>query len=125
MQHEIRTFQFKLETRADDDDSPVIRGHAAVFDSLSENLGGFKEIIKRGAFLDAIETDDVRALFNHDSNFVLGRNTAGTLRMSEDDTGLAVEIDPPDTTWARDLLTSMRRDDITQMSFAFTVKPDG
>lgn len=105
--------------------TPVMRGHAAVFNQLSEDLGGFREQIIPGAFKDAIETDDVRALFNHDPNFVLGRNRAGTLTMKEDARGLAIEITPPDTTFARDLLVSMERGDISQMSFAFRIRPNG
>jgi HK97 family phage prohead protease len=112
-----------IETRADG--KKTMRGHAAVFNQLSEDLGGFREQIAPGAFADAVKTDDVRALFNHDSNFILGRTVAKTLRLSEDARGLAVEIDPPDTQFARDLMVSMERGDVTQMSFGFSVRPGG
>lgn len=105
---------------------PVIRGHAAVFDQLSDDLGGFRERILPGAFAEAIVQDDVRGLFNHDVNFVLGRNRAGTLRLAEDQKGLAFEIDAPATPTIRDLvLEPMRRGDVTQMSFKFQVRMDG
>lgn len=115
---ERRTFEFQLRAA---EDAPQIVGHAALF-NVEADLGHFRESIAPGAFSQAIQQDDVRALFNHDPNFVLGRNTAGTLRMSEDEKGLAVEIDPPATQWASDLQVSMRRGDITQMSFGFIAK---
>lgn len=105
----------------------TIEGHAAVFDSWSETLGGifpFKEIVRKGAFNESIGKDDIRALFNHDPNYVLGRNRAGTLELVEDDIGLRVKITPPDTSWAKDILTSIRRGDITQMSIGFIVLDD-
>ncbi len=117
-----RTFPLiEMRVEGDEGERPKIVGHAAVFNELSEPLWGFRERILPGAFKEAIERDDVRALVNHDPNYVLGRNKAGTLRLAEDERGLAVEIDPPDTQWARDLMVSMRRGDVNQMSFAFTV----
>jgi HK97 family phage prohead protease len=113
----------KSETR--DDGKRIMRGHAAIFDSLSEDLGGFREQIQVGAFADAVKNDDVRALFNHDPNLILGRSKAGTLRLTEDAQGLAIEIDPPDTQYARDLMVSMERGDISQMSFGFSVRAGG
>ena len=106
---------------------PMIEGHAAVFDSWSETLGGifpFREIVRKGAFNESIGRDDIRALFNHDPNYVLGRNRAGTLELVEDEIGLRVRISPPDTSWAKDLQTSIRRGDITQLSIGFVVEED-
>ena len=117
---ELRTLPLTLETR-NDSDTLELRGHAAVCNSLSEDLGGFYEEIAPGAFKDALLKSDVRALFNHDPNFVLGRQSAGTLKVSEDEKGLYSEIFPPDTTWARDLLSSIKRRDIREMSFGFIV----
>lgn len=108
-----------------DGDSRKIRGHAIVFDTKSVNLGGFREIIRREAVDRTLrEALDVRALVDHDSAKILGRTRAGTLALRADSRGLAVEIDPPDTTAARDILESVRRGDVTGMSFAFRV-PEG
>ncbi len=108
--------EFRVE---DGEDGRKIIGHAAVWDSLSEELWGWHERVARGAFVKTIQNDDVRALFNHDVNYVLGRNKSGTLSMREDDRGLAVEIDPPDTAVANSVLESIRRGDVSQMSIGF------
>ena len=120
---ERRAFQVR-EIRASEGDKPTITGYAAVFNELSENLGGFYERIQPGAFAQTLPSADVRALWNHDPNFPLGRTKAGTLQLSEDETGLAFEIDPPDTSYARDLMVSMRRGDVDQMSFGFITVRD-
>lgn len=117
---ERRSFTF-VRAAAKDGEPRRMVGHAAVFGEVADIGGWFREQIAPGAFTASIQADDIRALFNHDPNYVLGRNTAKTLTLSEDETGLRVEIDPPDTQFARDLAVSMARGDITQMSFAFEV----
>jgi hypothetical protein len=108
--------------RAKKGDKPGISGHAAVFNQLSEDLGGWRERIMPGAFSDNLSKDpDVRALFNHDPNQVLGRTKSKTLRLKEDDQGLHFDNDMPDTQVARDLQTSIDRGDIDQCSFGFSV----
>jgi uncharacterized protein len=119
----------KTEVRASGAGEPsLIEGYAAVFDSRSEDLGWYQEMreeIDPHAFDNVLATNpDVRGLFNHDSNFVLGRTTAGTLRLKVDARGLQYSIDPPDTQVARDLMVSIRRKDITGSSFAFVCKRD-
>ena len=109
----------------DGEKHPHIVGHAAVFNSLSEPIWGmFRERIEPGAFKETLKTSDVRALLNHDPNYVLGRNKNSTLRLWEDGAGLAVDINPPGTQWANDLLVSIDRGDINQMSFGFIVGED-
>ena len=115
----------KLEVRAGGEGAaPVIEGYAAVFGELSLDLGGWRERIAPGAFARSVQDNDVRALWDHNSLYVLGRNRAGTLALEEDERGLGVEIRPPGTSWANDLLESMRRGDVNQMSFGFYVRQD-
>lgn len=114
----------QLAMQARDGAEPKIAGYAAVFyDGSSETefeFFGMHERIMRSAFNNAIGRDDVRALFNHDSNYVLGRTASGTLKLSVDEIGLRYEIDPPDH--AASLVESIERGDITGSSFAFTVR---
>lgn len=116
---EKRTLSKPLDVRAKDA-KRTIGGYAAVFNSQTDIGGYFREIIAPGAFKETI-SGDVRALVDHDSGRVIGRTTAGSLRLSEDDQGLAVEIDLPDTTDGRDLATLIERGDISGMSFGFVV----
>lgn len=117
---------FRVIRATDGKDGPTkIGGHAAKFDVLSEDLGGFRERIAPGAFANTIKNGDVRALFNHDSNIVLGRNKAGTLRLSEDLAGLAFEVDAPQTQLVRDMvLAPIERGDVSQCSFGFYTMQD-
>lgn len=119
---QLRSFPLReLRVEPAEGEQRKIVGYAAVFDTLSVPLWGFQEKIRKGAFAKTIGEADVRALFNHDENLVLGRNKAGTLKLWEDDTGLGIEILPPDTQFARDLIVTMERGDVDQMSFAFRV----
>ena len=121
---EKRQFSGSIQVERRADSAPLIRGHAAVFDKLSENLGGFREIIAPGAFDDVLN-DDFRALFNHSDSLILGRASAKTARISVDSAGLVYEIDPPDTQYARDLLVSLERGDVRESSFGFRVARGG
>lgn len=96
-----------------------IEGYAAVFNRRSGNLGGFVEFVEKPAFNKTIKEADVRALQNHDANLVLGRTRSGTLALSIDDSGLYYRADPPDTSYARDLLILLERRDVNQSSFSF------
>lgn len=123
MAREIRTITMPVECEAREDGEPMrLIGYAAMFEREAVIAGFFREKIEAGAFREAIGRDDVRGLFNHDANFVLGRTTAGTMRLKEDKTGLRYEIDLPDTQFARDLMVSVKRGDISQSSFAFEVE---
>lgn len=114
-----------LEVREAEGEAPTIVGHPVVYDRWSEDLGGFKERILPGAAKRTIDHGaDVRALFNHDPNFVIGRTRAGTLELEDGPRAVSMKATPPATSWATDLLTSMRRKDIDQMSFAFRAITD-
>lgn len=103
----------------------TLRGHAAVFDKLSVPMFDFREVIRKGAFAESLAQDDIRSLWNHNSDMVLGRNKSGTLRLSEGDKGLQVEVDLPDTQAGRDAKVSVERGDVSQMSFGFRTKVGG
>ncbi|PHM46505.1 HK97 family phage prohead protease [Xenorhabdus miraniensis] len=122
---ELRCYPGEVRTDTQESQPTRIVGYGSVFNSRSEPLWGFREIIKPGAF-DAVLKDDVRGLFNHDPNFILGRSTAGTLTLAVDERGLQYDIQAPDTQTIRDLvLAPMQRGDINQSSFAFRVARDG
>ena len=118
--HETRYFPGEMRV----DPEGRIEGYAAVFGQWSQVMGFFKERIQTGAFKKTLKESDVRALFNHDPNYVLGRNKSGTLDLSEDDKGLQFRVTPPDAQWANDLQASVSRGDIDQASFGFEAVRD-
>lgn len=118
---ETRSVVLPVERRADADGKVTVAGYAAVFGDTADIGGYFREIIARGAFTNSLRSADVRAYFNHDRGRILGRSAAGTLRLREDQKGLAVEIDLPDTADGRDVKTLIERGDISGMSFGFSV----
>ncbi|HZL38457.1 MAG TPA: HK97 family phage prohead protease [Tepidisphaeraceae bacterium] len=104
----------------------TLAGIAAPFNSPSEDLGGFREVIQRGAFNSTLSSNrDIRALLSHDNDKLLGRTSSGTLRLHETPDGLAFENDLPDVSYARDLMSLVQRRDIRGMSFGFRVPKGG
>ena len=112
---ELRVAQMEDGTR-------ILKGYAAVFNKLSEDLGGFREKIKPGAFKKALKDSDVRMLYNHNSDYVLGRESNDTLTLKEDEKGLLVRAIPPE--WASWIVESVERGDIDKMSFGFWIGVD-
>lgn len=120
----------ELRAAAEGEEPKKVFGYAAKFNSRSENLGSseyqFYETIEPGAF-DEVLLDDVRALFNHESSAILARskNGIGSLSLGVDSVGLWYEFEAPDTQVGRDLMTSLKRGDVDQSSFSFTVGKEG
>src|SRR6056297_1335106 len=125
----------KLETRIvevdqfevrEDSDGMHLEGYAALFDSRSENLGGFTETIKPGAFRSSLKArNDIKLLWNHDTGAVLGSTRAGTLTLTEDERGLRVSADIANTSYGRDAAELVRRGDVTGFSFGFSMPARG
>lgn len=106
-------------------DGMSFSGYAAVFNSDSEPLP-FIERIMPGAFRKSLKSrNNIRMYLNHDSSMLLATSRAKTLRLEEDQRGLKVEADLPDTTIGRDLSTLIQRGDVDSMSFGFSVPPKG
>jgi HK97 family phage prohead protease len=133
-QQEIEKRIFKIQFReiADDlEQNPTpgeakaqkrtVEGYAALFNSTTTIGGWFDEMIEPGAFTEALQTSDIRALFNHDPNYILARSTSGTLEVIEDEKGLFYRFDVPNSNFGNDFLEMLRRGDVSQSSFAFTV----
>ena len=121
---------YNLETRVEttENNKDVVVGYGSVFNSRSENLGGFFEFISPTAITDeTIKNSDVRALINHDPNLILARSKfgEGNLNLSIDETGLKYSYELPDTTYGRDLGVNLKNGNISQSSFAFTIAEGG
>ena len=114
-----------IEVRAVEGKPGVLAGYAAVFDSPSEDLGGFVEIVRKGAFAESLSsTEEIMALCCHDWDEPLARRSKGTLKLEEDEKGLRVEITLADTTRAKDLLADVNAGNVEGMSFGFRVKKE-
>jgi HK97 family phage prohead protease len=127
MAMEIRTSpnsDFELRNTTDGPAPGTVVGYAAVWDSLSEDLGGFRERLKPWS-MDTAISNDVFALYNHDSNLVIGRQRAGTLRVAPDARGLKYECDIPPTSYGKNLWCLLQRNDVVGASFGFTVAANG
>lgn len=111
-----------LEMRAEGDQQ-YFEGYAFVYGAIAD-LGDFTEEIQRGA-ADSVLTDDVRGLFNHDPNIVLGRSTSKTMSLSADDKGLkyTIRYNPNDPDHVK-IMEKVKRGDISQSSFAFRTDTD-
>lgn len=120
----------QIELRADkgaNSGKKMIVGRGIVYDvetQIGGSIYGFREIIARGAFTKSLTVEDQRSLFNHDPNLILGRRSAETLRLIEDEQGVGYEVDPPNTSYANDLVESLARRDVTGSSFVFTVSKE-
>lgn len=122
---ETRIHTTEYEIRENESGGMTFEGYAAVFDSDSEPLP-FREKIAPGAFIRSLKTrNEIKLLWNHDTGSVLGSKRAGTLRLTEDDRGLKVSADLPNTTVGRDASELIRRGDVDAMSFGFTVPKGG
>jgi HK97 family phage prohead protease len=115
---EYRAFKTELRVMAD---KPCVEGYAAVYNVSTDLGGGYRESVNPAAFARALqEKQDVRGLFNHDANMVLGRTKSGTLRLSSDNTGLHFECDLNEADpEAMSVRAKIMRGDVDQCSFAF------
>ena len=102
-----------------------LTGYAAVFHSEA-NLGTFSEVIRPGAFAKSLATgSNIRALYHHQGDALLGTTRGRTLRLAEDGKGLAFELDLPDTSHGKDLAILVDRGDVAGASFGFQVREGG
>jgi HK97 family phage prohead protease len=118
---EIRTFVAQELRAAGSKEQPKVEGYAAVFNNVT-NIGSFQEVIQRGAFKRSLaEGDDVVCLIDHNPSLILGRRSAGSLTLEEDDKGLKFSCALPDTTVARDAYANLKAGNLRECSFGFFV----
>jgi HK97 family phage prohead protease len=117
---EQRTIDVDVDAGSLDTRGRTVHGYAAIYSTLSEDLGGYCEQIAPGAFAGVLD-DDVRALLNHDPNQVLGRTKSGTPRLFDEQRGLRFELDLPDSPLGENMRSAVRRGDLDGASFRFEV----
>lgn len=121
---ELNFGKIPVETREDvETGARYVRGKIP-YNSLSSNLGGFREKIIPGAFTKSLKEGSIPVLWNHEHRYVCGRNTAGTAVFNDTETGLEFEAELPNTTWAKDMWESINRGDVRGTSFGFYVIKD-
>lgn len=128
---EVRTSLGTIEVRTmeSDDGNKTIHGYAAKYNEDSQVLRDwwgdeFIEVIAEGAFDESLRSNTIKALYNHNTDHVIGSTKSGTLRLESDTIGLRFEIDLPNTQIGNDLYESVRRGDIDGNSFGFKVLRD-
>ena len=128
MSNQIETREIEtdvIEIREENSENKTIVGYAVKWNKPSETLGfskRFKEVFVKGAFKESLQNDDQRALWSHDTSKVLGRTKNNTLRLFEDDVGLRIELDLPNTTLGIDTYKTVKRGDIDGVSFGFRMQ---
>ena len=121
MKKELRTFVAQELRAAGSDKQPKVEGYAATFGTVA-NIGSFQEVIQRGAFKRSLaDGDEVVALVDHNPSMILGRRSAGTLTLEEDERGLKFSCVLPDTTVARDAYANLKAGNLKECSFGFFV----
>lgn len=117
---ELMMLEQELEIREATEAEPAtISGYAIRFNTVTEIGGYFRELVRPEAVKDGIQGADIRALWNHNSDMPIGRTKNGTLSLVKDPQGLRFTVTPPDTSWGRDALESVKRGDVSGMSFGF------
>jgi uncharacterized protein len=113
-------FTVTRATKDNSSDDFIIEGYFALYENETELFDGVYEIITKGAF-DGTLNNDIRALWNHNTQYVLGRNKSGTLELKADDKGLFGSIKLPNTQYASDIYELVKRGDVDQCSFGFNI----